>query len=385
MGRAKELWIERQNQKHTNLPDWDISVALFPHHKLIREFISKEGYRGRCHYTGRIQKVLPVVRVVEFIESKFRELYEDPAEECGYESHDPNGNELKGTGWHKDEGYFLPDSRKMQSTEDVFYHEGFSTADEELTNIIINSMVGTRWVPVDPYGDNEAEAGIYDWQRFKEATIKDAKSGVPYDQIYLMYEPLLERFISTILQGAEEHITSLGTDVPIFRCVNYNLVPNPLTISELGAPPSIYASSNRMSRQGQSRLYVSFDSQTPLSEAVGASLNKSHCLGEFTFKHKVKVLDLCKLPLNLFLNVENYWGFRFLQQFAEAIRYHVPATDQILYTPTQIMTDYIEKNVKVSGIIYPSSKRDDYRNLVMFYDQRKCANHLDLIKTSIIK
>ena len=62
--------------------------------------------------------------------------------------------------------------------------------------------------------------------------------------------------------------TILSKDSLRYRCVNYKNIPNTLTAENLWAPPVKFATSQRMSRKGQSRFYASFDRETPLSEAV---------------------------------------------------------------------------------------------------------------------
>lgn len=385
MGRAKEQWMEEQERGFCSLPDWEVSADMFPRHKKIRDLIIRNGHQGTCHFTGKSTQVLDLTSIVDYINRKFRDLYEDPANECGYESHNDD-DEYKGTGWHKEFNYILPDSRSIMTTEDAFDEEGFETANKELTDTIVGSIDGYSWVIIDPYGDTPDEAALFDWEDYKRKVIADAKMGLPYADLYNRYSQQIAELLCDNILSDSEHITTLTKANHIFRCVNYNPVPNPLTITELAAPPSDYAFPNRMSRQGLSRMYASFDEDTPIKEAVAGAPDKFHCLGEFEFIHDVKVLDLCSIPYTLFLNVENYWGCKFLHSFAEAIRYHVPENDKLLYTPTQIMTDYIEAFMKargICGIIYPSSKSRESRNLVLFFNQAECPNHISLVRSEI--
>lgn len=385
MGRAKEQWMEEQARGFCSLPNWEVSAEMFPHHKKIRDLIKTNGRQGVCHFTGRTAQVLCLTSIVDYINRKFRELYEDPAKECGYESHDDE-EESEGTGWHKEFNYILPNSRSFMATKEIFDYERLETANQELTDTIVGSIDGFGWVIVDPYGDTPDEAAIYNWENYKGKVIKEARNGVSYTDLYNRYSLQIAELLFDNILGNNDHITTLSKADHIFRCVNYNPIPEPLTLSELAAPPAEYAFPNRMSRQGQSRMYASFDDATPIEEAVVGAPDKYHCLGEFEFLHDVKVLDLCSMPYTLFLNVANYWGCKFLKAFAEAIRYHVPENDKLLYKPTQIMTDYIESVLKpcgVYGIIYPSSKRHGLRNLVLFFDQAECPNHMILVRSEV--
>ncbi len=161
--------------------------------------------------------------------------------------------------------------------------------------------------------------------------------------------------------------------------MNYAVVPNPLLPQNLWAPPAKYATAQRMSREGQSRLYASFDKETPIQEAVSGGTDQKHCLGEFALKNDIKVLD--------FTNVPDFLVYRFFVSFANAITQPVADNEKHKYIPTQLMRDIIEDGYKKAGIVgikYRSVKGVDTENVVLFLDEHSCINYLELVDTEIL-
>lgn len=73
---------------------------------------------------------------------------------------------------------------------------------------------------------------------------------------------------------------------------------------------------------------------------------------------------------------------RFLIDFIDDFSKPITRDDRshIEYVPTQIVTEYFRhifrsnKNEKLDGIIYPSSKKKDKSAIVIFADNSRCAN-----------
>ena len=162
-----------------------------------------------------------------------------------------------------------------------------------------------------------------------------------------------------------------------------------MTAENLWAPPVKFATSQRMSRKGQSRFYASFDRETPLSEAVNNGENEFHCLGIFRMEKEVGLLDFTNIPEPNILNVPDYFAYRFLYGFQNEITQHVGESDskKHKYVPTQIMRDLIENDFSRAGIMgikYRSVKNDGHPNVVLFLDNNTCDNCLELIDKEII-
>lgn len=130
--------------------------------------------------------------------------------------------------------------------------------------------------------------------------------------------------------------------------------------------------------------------ETPLSKAVNSGENEIHCLGTFRLKHEASLLDFTNIPEPYILNVPDYFAYRFIYDFQNAITQHVGDSEyeKPKYVPTQIMRDLIENDfskVGMMGIKYHSAKNDGQLNVVLFLDNNTCDTWLELAKKEIIK
>ena len=389
MGRIKVQMISDEMRGYALPPDKHVCAKMFPHQAYIRERIERNGIDGVCSYSGKHENVLPLSTIVDMVMSAFTEIFENPANEIPFESHGM-WDDLEGTGLHKvGAGYILPDDKSIMTTEEALYEAGFIPASDELFDDIAGCFLSDDWVVKDALVGTEDERLANNWQQFWDGTITDSQSQVPYDTIYKHHAALLSYLSNTIGSNLHSLRTTLPKDSLLYRCVNYNPVPNPLLAENLWAPPAAYASSQRMSRKGQSRFYASFDRETPLSEAVNNGGNEFHCLGTFRLKQEVSLLDFTNIPEPYILNVPDYFAYRFLYGFQNAITQHVGESDseKHKYVPTQIMRDLIENDFSRAGIMgikYRSVKNDGQPNVVLFLDNNTCGDCLELIDKEII-
>ena len=389
MGRFKEQMISDEMMGYTLPSDKQVCAKMFPRQVYIRERIERDGDDGVCSYSRKYDKVLPLSTIVDMVVSAFNEIFEDPANEIPFESHGI-WDDLEGSGLHKEgAGYILPDGKSIMTTEKALEEAGFAPASDKLFKDIAECFLSNDWVVKDALVGTEDERLAYNWQQFWDGTIADSRNQVPYADIYDRHASLLSYLSDTI--GSNLHLlrTILSKDSLLYRCVNYNTVPNPLLAENLWAPPVAYASSQRMSRKGQSRFYASFDKATPLSEAVNNGGNEFHCLGIFRLKKEVGLLDFTNIPEPNILNVPDYFAYRFLYGFENAITQHVGESDseKHKYVPTQIMRDLIENDFSRAGIMgikYRSVKNDGQSNVVLFLDNNTCDDCLELIDKEII-
>ena len=362
---------------------------MFPHQEYIRERIECDGDKGECSYSGKHEKVLPLSTIVDMVVSAFNEIFEDPANEIPFESHGI-WDDLEGSGLHKEgAGYILPDGKSIMTTEEALEEAGFAPGSDELFDDIADCFLSGDWVVKDALVGTEDERLAYSWQRFWDGTINDSRNQVPYDDIYKHHASLLSSISDTIGSNLHSLRTILSKDSLLYRCVNYKNVPDPLTAENLWAPPVKFATSQRMSRKGQSRFYASFDRETPLSEAVNNGGNEFHCLGIFQLKKEVGLLDFTNIPEPNILNIPDYFAYQFLYGFQKAITQHVGESDseKHKYVPTQIMRDLIENDFSRAGIMgikYRSVKNDGQPNVVLFLDNNTCGDCLELIDKEII-
>ena len=389
MGRFKEQMISDEMMGYALTSDKQVCAKMFPHQKYIRERIERDGDDGVCSYSRKYDKVLPLSTIVDMVVSEFHEIFEDPANEIPFESHGI-WDDLEGSGLHKEGGgYILPDGKSIMTTEEALEEAGFAPDSDELFKDIAECFLSNDWVVKDALVGTEDERLANNWQQFWDGTIADSRNQVPYADIYNKHASLLSYLSDIIGSNLHSLRTILSKDSLLYRCVNYNTVPNPLLAENLWAPPVAYASSQRMSRKGQSRFYASFDKATPLSEAVNNGGKEFHCLGIFRLKKEVGLLDFTNIPKPNILNVPDYFAYRFLYGFQNAITQHVgeSESEKHKYVPTQIMRDLIEnkfKEAEIMGIKYRSVKNDGHPNVVLFLDNNTCGDWLELEEKEIL-
>lgn len=387
MGRVKELMIEDEERGFTKDFNKCVCAKMFPHQKYIREKIEKSTQYAYCDYCDEYAKVVALNEVVEMVYYNFVRYFENPAENLPFES-GGDWDDYRGSGFHKEgAGYILPNKRNIMTTSDALEFAGFRPASDTLFNDIANKFNSNEWVLKDTFFLTEEEQMLYDWERFENRSVVEYLKGISYDDIRKNEEELLSHITDNIGRDLNELVITLSKGSRLFRCVNYATAPNPLLPQNLWAPPAKYATAQRMSREEQSRLYASFDKETPIREAVSGGIGKKHCIGEFALKNDIKVLDFFNVPEANILNVSNFLTYRFYVDFANAITKPVAENEKHKYVPTQLMRDIIEDgftNADIVGIKYRSVKGNDTANVVLFLDEYSCANCLELVKSEII-
>jgi len=385
MGRYKEQMIDEW--PYTKAPNKKVCSAEFTRHRYIKERIDNSNIDDYCDYCGAYSAVLPLDTIIPMVYDEFEQYFENPAEELPFESGGEWG-ELEGSGMHKEgSGYILPDGRSIMTTDEAMDFAGFAPDSEDLYHDIVGCFCNNDWVLKDAFSLTDEERMSDNWDNFWKGTIADYLGGMAYEKIRTKYEYLLNYMSEEINSNLHSLTSVLNAGSMLYRCVNYKDVPNPLKDTKLWAPPVEYASSQRMSREGQSRLYASFDKETPIREAVSGGEGTHHCLGEFKLKQSIKVLDFTNLPAANILNVPDFIAYRFFHRFARAITIPVTETEKHKYIPTQLMRDIIEDrfmNLGIMGIKYRSVKGEGTENLVLFLDNNTCSNYLELTSSSVV-
>ncbi|WP_100430358.1 RES family NAD+ phosphorylase [Flavobacterium sp. 1] len=110
----------------------------------------------------------------------------------------------------------------------------------------------------------------------------------------------------------------------------------------------------------------------------------------FYYKKKIKLVDLTKLPdYPSAFDSKNNWQIEtihFLKDFIKDISKPIHDNIAIIdYVPTQIVTEYIRFNpqLKIDGLIYPSSKDNEKENYVLFMDHEESIENLNFFPKSI--
>lgn len=380
MGQVKQRMIEIESQGYDGSINKNVGVSLLPNQQIIQEIITNNGAAGKCSYSGKQERVIPFGSFMEILFDAFIHIFENPAEELPFES-GGEWDELEGSGIHKEgSGYILPNGKSIMTTSEALAYAGFRPLIDDLFDDVVSSINNGEWVVKDAFVGTDDERMQSLWDSFWDNTIDDFRNGVSYKDLFAKYSSTFS-FISESIASNLHSLTKQYRKGEVFyRCVNYKDVPNPMMPSNLWAPPAEYASSQRMSSEGQSRLYVSFDRETPIREAVTMSGTQHHCLGVFSLTQDIDVLDFSDIPAPNILNVSDFFAYRFFYDFARAITKDVK-NDKTLYVPTQLMRDIIEQGFSGSGIlgiIYRSVKGDNTKNMVLFLDNKTCANYLNM-------
>lgn len=386
MGRFKEQMIDIEFLPCYVKEEKFVCADMFPYQRYLREDIQNKGQAGVCSYSGKMTNVLPLTEIVRRVYDEFERIFEDPANEIPFES-GGDWDELNGSGFHKEgAGYLLPNSRSIMTTEEALEEVGFMPASEELFDDVASSFNNNAWVLIDAFDLTPDERLHDNWEDFSVNVIKETVAGKDYDVLYDLYAPLLSYLADVIASNLHALKRTLPQETILYRCVNYLNVPEPLTAKWLWAPPADKASAQRMSRKGQSRLYVSFDKETPLSEAVVNTQGEKKCLGKFKLEHSLDILDFSELPLPYILNCPDVFAFNYFNEFAKAITQEVGENEKEKYVPTQMMRDMIESHfIKqgIMGIKYRSVKGNGTTNLVLFLDDNMCPNYIELLNTEV--
>lgn len=387
MGFVKNRMMEIEARGYEDAPDRMVCARMFPRQRYIRERIDSKGEEGICDYCGDKTLVLPLQKILEMVFEEFIKIFENPAENLPFES-GGEWDELEGSGLHKEwAGYILPDDRSIMSAYDALSSVRFHPYDDAITEEISNCFIEDGWVLKDTFEATDDERMSTNWDEFWKNTIKDKCNGISYDAIRAKFSHLLDYISESIASNLHSLTTEISKGEKLYRCVNYKTVPNPLEAENLWAPPADKAISQRMSREGQSRFYASFDIETPLAEAVDSGIGQHHCLGTFKLKENISVLDFTNIPEPNILNVPDVFAYRFFYRFAYAITQEVKDYEKVKYIPTQLMRDIIEDGFSRAGILgikYRSVKGNNSTNVVLFLDNETCANYLILASTKII-
>lgn len=364
-----------------------VSGQLF-RNKLVRDYVDKYGTNGVCSYTKVETKVLPLRSIVKYVDSIILQYYGDPDNEAvGWDS----GFEDDIPGFHcEGGGYILPDNRHYYNNmQELLYNTDFSVDDANLERDIADALsYHTHLVEKDPYGLNDEELRLLDWDIIKERTIAMAKDGKTIEEM-LVAEAARLKYLRDDIYTAhyplqiERHLT-------LYRNVYHADILQNVQFSNLTSPPTEYTENSRMSVKGDSVFYGTEDKETALKEAIRKHGDKHPYIGKFETKHPLRLLDLTGIPRRLTIydqEQEQYHLLSFLHQFCKAISEYVPDDDVVKYAPTQVITYYFRKNLlhyekngshhPIDGILYISSKNGKM-NAVLFFDNETSAQHLEL-------
>jgi hypothetical protein len=379
MGQAKKTFYD-------GLPD-NISVDTLicsSHFEddFLKDYIQKRGSIGKCSYCSSRRKVVCFDDFYEVLEIGINYLFED-ATDSRYINHD---GELG-----LDGDTFL--------AWDIVYDDKLELHidDEEICKDILkkldNDIIYCRR---DEFGD-ETDFYTDEWNYFKDVVKHKARF------VFYFKKTFKEYFHSNpidILKNIQLEIINLKlfrTITPkttIYRCTQHKYIDDVKPDGKRIAsnPVENCKGQNRMSPAGISMFYGGEDKETCIKEAVDFSFkeNPYYSIAKFTPKQNLKLINLMEFPeLPSIFDSENNnrrESIMFLKAFTEDISKHINKSDtSIEYVPTQVITEYIKFNPKLSvdGIIYPSAKGNKSANYVLFMDNKVSLEKLDFHFNSV--
>jgi len=161
------------------------------------------------------------------------------------------------------------------------------------------------------------------------------------------------------------------------------------SVTDLGPPaPEKCVYSNRMSPAGIPMFYGAFDRDTVIEELIPGKKDTATqvTIGKFRLLKPINILDLSNIPSapsifdkeNRHLRETIFFLRAFLRDLSKPVS--KDGQENIDYVPTQIVTEYfrhvfqIEHKLVINGIVYPSSRNQSGKSLVLFYDQSQCVD-----------
>lgn len=349
----------------------------------IKQFIEAHCTLNECSYcneSGELVTACELDAVIEHIVISIGHEWGDPASEgLPYETREGGWQGTVYTNW------------------ELFDEIGLSESAERIYDDICYSIHDTGWCKRDPYGTTRDQQLITGWQRFAKFVQTKARY-VFFKAEYDNYvEPYHEINPVDILVNLESIINRIGLvtkvneNTAIRRVRIVDTGDDLSTAKELGAPPAEFATiANRMSPAGISMFYGAFDLQTAIKETYeDVEENKKAVCGIFKPTRELALVDLAERLYMPSLFDEHHRHNRsyvsFLFDFVDDFTKPIERNDRahIDYVPTQIVTEFLrhvfrtESNQRIDGVLYPSSKNNREKALVIFADSEQCVEQTD--------
>lgn len=378
MGSTKR-WMEEQEQ----LYDFDAKEFVCAHHideDFIKKYIISNGKKGKCDYCDKTRKVISLSEVLKLIVVGINYYYEDP-NNSRYINHDAE---------YGLDGNIMPFNEMLNDLE---LEIDDSTLYDDILNYLSNDSL---YCLKDEY-TSESEYYQETWKLFKSVVKNKARFVFHFKKQFSGFnlgDPI------EALDKVQYSITHLNlfrnikTSEKLYRCRQHrkkNLID--LNGVEIAANPTEKCKfNNRMSPAGISMFYCSPHKDVAINEVVDFTNQEKpyYTTAYFKPKQKLKLVDLTKLPEipSAFDENKNKYiqTLVFLNDFVKDISQPIDNDAEITeYVPTQVVTEYIKFNpeLKVDGLIYPSSKDRSKENIVLFMNHEESLNKLDFEPKSI--
>jgi hypothetical protein len=284
---------------------------------------------------------------------------------------------------------------EVKDSVDLLYHLGVNVKNEKIITDIANSIDNGYWCRQDYFSLSPDKTLVYGWKSFCEFVISKSR------YFFLQadnenYDPNQHDEMNPvdILKSVSSIVSEIGMFedmLPTQELKRVRIVDDyseATTASELGSPPLNFCNmANRMSPAGISMFYGAFDLETAVKETYEPQpeITKKAVVGNFSPTRKLRLIDLTKpfivpsiFDENQCHRFEKSFLFDFIKDFTKPIE----RTDRahVDYVPTQIVTEYFKVflskngNTLIDGVIYPSSKNQGHKAIVIFADNEQCTD-----------
>ena len=405
MSYLDDLQMERIEQYYEeyHIPSRAEKYVCSSHfsNEYLRRHIEDNGHRGRCSYCGGDKQVMDMADFIEYVVSKLIS-YLVPIQNADlpYASSylDQGAGEKSISGYKVIDGYLVPSGTKSYSDFEKVMEVYDLVPDEVALKEDINASfkVG-QWIEKYPMSVPMQRELHLSWLKFS----RNVKTKFRYtffrsEEYYIAGENPDLKF--DIIQKVADLVRLLEGTIEEGRLI-YRGRPEdgngPYSFfEELTAPPVEAAKGNRMSPEGISMFYGSYDKDTPAEEIKNylEDKGKKIYLGEFEVTRTLKVINLCNIPRpNFWMENESDWQiYTFLHDFHEEISKPVGTNNpQLEYIPSQVFCEYLRHIQKAKdgssydGIVYSSAMTNE-KNVVLFYDNKGSVDILKLKDVSTV-
>ncbi len=347
----------------------------------IKEFIKKNGIRELCDWTGETAICVLMSDLIEFIDKRIQTLYVEPY--------------YAGAGYDKEETFYedrFPGLFVQTSLEVLTDH--LVDTPFEILKYISNKLSEEYWTRKELYEPVEGELDAQNWERFKYLIKhkvrfmffnESEKYKTPSYDNYSNPYTILKKFRDAIFTH-ELLIEFKANELDIYRARMHKKQEKQLNFLELGPPPEKIAQANRLSPAGITMFYGALEEETAIIEVL--DINKPDYFittGRFSNLKPLKLIDFSLLKwISIFDegNEKKRETYVLLYQFIEDLIKPISndGSQHIDYIPTQVVTEYLknsfssELNQEIHGLIYPSTKRKGYKNVVLFFNDQNVTN-----------
>ena len=329
-----------------------------------------------CSYCGAKTNCLHMEEFLEFLTCAIKHYFEPAEGNLGYDSEEKT---YLGRTYDRYEiAYKLSEVLQIDFTS-------------ELADDIRETLNDVLLCNKNPYGTSQLEFCENSWKRFAHL--------VKYKTRYLFYVDDTKCSYSRNFMSASEmldYTASYLEKLNLFTVLKPNvtfkrarIVENNLEITEeeMASPPYYQAKNNRMTAEGISAFYGTFEDDVAKEEAINKEKDltgKKLVIADFINLNQLKCLDLTKI---LELTLPDWLDIKrarerevilFYIYLHKALSSPIKKSDtknkNIEYVPTQIFAEYAKEILKVDGIIYSSSVYQNGKCIVLFVGHEACLS-----------